>query len=156
MFLWCDVMWCDLLQAIEVYECLILYTGWFFSCTPPPPPLESVKKPPCRFIFFLFFRRSRLPRESCGFYWYVCKEVCLLDSFLGVPSQWRSPGHRSVLHRGESYISGTFYNSFPKVMANQEVIDYLSQSMLVWACSVRKPEGYRVSQVIHLCFEYFF
>ena len=32
-------------------------------------------------------------------------------------------------------------------MANQEVVDYLSQSMLVWACSVRRPEGYRVSQV---------
>ena len=33
-------------------------------------------------------------------------------------------------------------------MANQEVVDHLSQSMLVWACSVRRPEGYRVSQVL--------
>ena len=39
--------------------------------------------------------------------------------------------------------------TFPwQVMANQEVVDYLSQSMLVWACSVRRPEGYRVSQVV--------
>jgi len=35
-----------------------------------------------------------------------------------------------------------------EVMANQEVVDYLSQSMLVWACSVRRPEGYRVSQAL--------
>ena len=37
---------------------------------------------------------------------------------------------------------------FVQVMANQEVVTYLSESMLVWACSVRRPEGYRVSQVV--------
>jgi len=35
-----------------------------------------------------------------------------------------------------------------EVMANQEVVTYLSESMLVWACSVRRPEGYRVSQTL--------
>jgi len=35
-----------------------------------------------------------------------------------------------------------------EVMANQEVVTYLSESMLVWACSVRRPEGYRVSQAL--------
>ena len=37
---------------------------------------------------------------------------------------------------------------YVQVMANQEVVTYLSESMLVWACSVRRPEGYRVSQVV--------
>ena len=38
---------------------------------------------------------------------------------------------------------------YVQVMANQEVVTYLSESMLVWACSVRRPEGYRVSQVVY-------
>ena len=41
---------------------------------------------------------------------------------------------------------------FVQVMANQEVVTYLSESMLVWACSVRRPEGYRVSQVVSTTF----
>ena len=77
----------------------------------------------------------------------------LTIQLIGVPPQWRSSGHRPVLHRGEilncSQTFGDFFSFSPwQVMANQEVVDYLSQSMLVWACSVRRPEGYRVSQVV--------
>ena len=34
------------------------------------------------------------------------------------------------------------------VLADPELVAYVSESMLFWACSVRKPEGYRVSQAL--------
>ena len=34
------------------------------------------------------------------------------------------------------------------VLADPELIAYVSESMLFWACSVSKPEGYRVSQAL--------
>jgi len=33
-------------------------------------------------------------------------------------------------------------------LADQEVVDYVSQGMVFWACSVRRPEGLRVSQAL--------
>ena len=77
--------------------------------------------------------------------------LLLTNPLIGIPSQRRPPGHRPVLHRGDILILRNILASFCifyQVMANQEVVDYLSQSMLVWACSVRRPEGYRVSQVV--------
>ena len=49
------------------------------------------------------------------------------------------------LHSEEHQHTTHFCTS---VLADPELIAYVSQSMLFWGCSVRKPEGYRVSQAL--------
>ena len=59
------------------------------------------------------FRHLRWPKESCDFFWYVayfCEEFVLTRQLIGVSSQWRSPGHGPVLHRGKNL---TFCDSLP-------------------------------------------
>lgn len=49
------------------------------------------------------------------------------------------------LHSEDHQDTDTFCSA---VLADPQVVDYVSQSMLFWACSVRRPEGYRVSQAL--------
>lgn len=39
-----------------------------------------------------------------------------------------------------------FVVNFRNTLSNPEVINYINTHMLFWACSVKTPEGYRVSQ----------
>ena len=92
-------------------------------------------------MMFLETRLLRWLRGSCDSYWciFIVKITKIQTDSV---QRWNEKEKNRKMFR--------WLFVFVQVMANQEVVTYLSESMLVWACSVRRPEGYRVSQVVSI------